>query len=569
MISRILGISTLICLIVAWSAGGAFAERRIALVIGNSAYKNVVALPNPARDGAAMAAMFRKAGFDAVEERSDLTNIQMRRALRAFARKALHADIAVVYYAGHGIEVNGTNYLIPVDAKLATDLDVEDETISLDRVERTLEPVRQLRLIILDACRENPFAKTMTRSIATRSIGRGLAKVEVNTTNTLVAFAAKAGMTAEDGDGTHSPYTAALLGSLAVPGLDLRLALGRVRDAVLKDTDNKQEPYYYGSIGGATVSLVPAPKAPPVAAVSHPAELSTESLARDYAFAERIGTREAWDTFLAAHKSGFYADLARAARDKLVAEEKHQSPSVSAEKKAAAAEEAKRLAAERARLRAAEQERQKAEVAAKKATEEEARLKAKQTAPPPQKKIVVADAPHEAVEAPKRNAAPDIAARDLVRELQAELRRVGCDPGAVNGKWSEDAIDAMRRFNRRAHAKLEVKVASLDALEAVKQHKARVCPLVCRRGYKAEDDRCVRVACRHGYVRNNDGECERPRRRSAERPAARERAHRGHGGSTGQIYCGPHGCQPVPRGCHIGWRDAVYGDRPGAALICN
>ena len=378
-----------------------------------------------------------------------------------------------------------------------------------------------------------------------------------------------------------------------------------MRDAVLKDTDNKQEPYYYGSIGGSAVALVPAPKAPPVVAMPRPATPSANDLARDYAFAERIDTREAWDTFLAAHKSGFYADLARAARDKLVAAEKRQKPSTAVDQKAAAqAQEAKRRAAEEAAKRqaaeetakrkaaeeaarrqaaaeetakfkaateAAEKARRKADAAAKKAAEEEARLKAKLDAvqQAPQKRLVVATAPHEPVEAVKRRVVPEIAAGNLARDLQAELERVGCDPGAVNGKWTEDSMGAMRRFNRRAHAKLEVKVASLDALEAVKRHKARVCPLVCRRGYKAEDDRCVKVACRHGLVRNRDGECERPRRRAAERPAARERAHRSRGGSTGKIYCGPRGCQPVPRGCHIGWRDGVYGNAPGAALICN
>ena len=164
------------------SAQAAFAERRVALIIGNSTYKNVVQpLANPARDAAAVAAMFKKAGFDVVESKLDLGNTAMRRAMREFTGIARNADIAVVYYAGHGIEFDGTNYLIPVDAELATDVDVEDETISLDRVMRMLDPVKRLRLVILDACRENPFAKKMTRTIASRSIGRGLAKIEVTT----------------------------------------------------------------------------------------------------------------------------------------------------------------------------------------------------------------------------------------------------------------------------------------------------------------------------------------------------------------------------------------------------
>ncbi len=296
MISRIIGIAALVAVLFAITAQSAFAEKRVALVIGNSAYKNVVQLPNPSRDAAAVAAMLKKAGFDVVENKLDLNNTNMRRVIREFTAIARNADIAVVYYAGHGIEFDGTNYLIPVDAELASDVDVDDETISLDRIMRMLDPVKRLRLIILDACRENPFARKMTRTIASRSIGRGLGKIEVTTTDTLVAFAAKAGMTAADGSGDHSPFTAALLDNLATPGLDLRIAFGNVRDEVMNATDSKQEPFVYGSIGGATVALVPK-KEEPVAKPA-PAPAAADTLARDYEFAERVGTRDAWESFL-------------------------------------------------------------------------------------------------------------------------------------------------------------------------------------------------------------------------------------------------------------------------------
>ena len=135
--------------------------------------------------------------------------------------------------------MDGTNYLIPVDAILQRDTDVEDEAISMDRLLRILEPVKRLRLIILDACRENPFTRSMKRTIASRAIGRGLAKVEVVNSDTLIAFSAKAGSTALDGDGKNSPFTTALLNHLATPGLDLRIAFGQVRDDVLKATANR------------------------------------------------------------------------------------------------------------------------------------------------------------------------------------------------------------------------------------------------------------------------------------------------------------------------------------------
>jgi len=297
MISRLLSLSFLIGLTLVLSAGAASAERRVALIIGNSNYKNVQPLANPARDATAVGALFKRAGFEVVESKLDLGNTAMRRTIREFTSTAKNADIAVVYYAGHGIEFDGTNYLIPVDAELASDVDVEDETISLDRIMRMLDPVKRLRLVILDACRENPFGKKMTRTIASRSMGRGLAKIEVTSTDTLVAFAAKAGMTAADGIGDHSPFTAALLDSLATPGLDVRIAFGRVRDEVMKSTDNKQEPYVYGSIGGSTVALVPKPpeKQAPVAA----APSAADTLARDYEFDG--GTRAG---FAQSHRSG-------------------------------------------------------------------------------------------------------------------------------------------------------------------------------------------------------------------------------------------------------------------------
>src|SRR5712672_4346235 len=207
--------------------------------------------------------MLKAAGFDSVESKLNVPANDLRKTLRDFAAKIRDADIAVVYYAGHGIELDGTNYLIPGDATLETDGDVLDETIPLDRVLFAVEPAKQLRLIILDACRDNPFAKTMKRTIASRAVGRGLAKVEPTSPNTMIAFAAKAGSTAYDGDNQSSPFTAALVKYLTRPGLDLRKAFGFARDDVLKATNNRQEPFIYGSLGGNDVALVPAPAVAP------------------------------------------------------------------------------------------------------------------------------------------------------------------------------------------------------------------------------------------------------------------------------------------------------------------
>ncbi len=244
----------LICI----SAAPALADKRVALVIGISKYQQVPQLTNPARDADAMSALFKTAGFDVVNSERDLGISDFRRTVREFSETSRDADIAVVYYAGHGIEVDGANYLIPADARLLSDFDVEDETVSLDRMIRALDSVKRLRLIILDACRDNPFAKTIKRSVASRSIGRGLGEIEPAMSDTLIAFAAKAGAVASDGDGQNSPFAMALVKYIAEPGLDLRLAFGRVRDDVLKSTSNRQEPFVYGSLGGETTALVPA-----------------------------------------------------------------------------------------------------------------------------------------------------------------------------------------------------------------------------------------------------------------------------------------------------------------------
>ena len=288
-------------------AGSAFAERRVALIVGNSAYQNAPTLPNPSRDARAIAAMFQKSGYDVVSTAYDLGNLDFKRAIRQFEDAAADSDIAVVYYAGHGLEIHGTNYVIPVDAKLASDRDADDEAIPLDRLVELVDGAKKLRVIILDACRDNPFSHTMKQQrVAMRGIAAGLSAVEPSGINTLIAYAAKAGSQAEDGHGDHSPFATALIDNLFVPGLDVRLAFGRVRDEVLTKTGNRQEPFVYGSLGGGNVALVPAPDKPVAATASDAAGERA-----DYSLVANIGTRGAWQTFISQHPNGFYADLAR------------------------------------------------------------------------------------------------------------------------------------------------------------------------------------------------------------------------------------------------------------------
>ena len=264
------------------------ADRRVALVIGNSTYKNASSLPNTSNDSTAIAALFKSIGFEVVISRADLGVVDFKRAVREFLLTAENADIAVVYYAGHGVEIDGTNYLVPVDAKLGRDYDVDDEAVALDRIIWALQSVKRLRLILLDACRDNPFPGRL-RSAGIRSTMKGgLAKIEDVSADTLVAYAAKAGSVSYDGDGVNSPYALALIRHLAEPGLDIRIALGRVRDEVVSMTGGRQEPFIYGSLGGATIPLVPATAAkkvepaaaPPSSAVGNLEPPAVQALAK-------------------------------------------------------------------------------------------------------------------------------------------------------------------------------------------------------------------------------------------------------------------------------------------------
>jgi uncharacterized caspase-like protein len=347
--------------------GSAEAGKRVALVIGNAAYQKVPPLANSGNDAEAMAAMFTAANFDLVVLKHDLSVNEARRVLRDFADSARDADLAAVYYAGHGIEIDGINYLVPVDAVLERDIDAFDEAIPLDRILTVIEPAKQLRLVILDACRDNPFS-SMKRATG-RGIGRGLAKVEPNP-NTLVAYAAKAGSTALDGDTKNSPFATALMKYLPKPGLDLRMALGYARDDVLRATGNKQEPFTYGSLGGDNVALVPTEVSDLRPTMDAVAAVDVSNTRADYQSAERVGTKEAWDLFIATYPNGFYTKLAQAQRNKLVAEAERLAAS---EKARLVQEEQSRLAAERTKAS------EKANAAAQALTEEQARVTAELT----------------------------------------------------------------------------------------------------------------------------------------------------------------------------------------------
>lgn len=460
---------------VAFCIAPAEAEKRVALVIGNSAYKNVSQLANSTNDAKAISEMLRSAGFDAVELYENLNIREMRRAINDFSDIARHADTAVVYYSGHGIEVNGVNYLIPIDAVLDRDSDVPYETFSLENLVQLLEPARRLRLVMLDACRDNPFARNMKRTIGTRAVSRGLAAVEPTSVNTLIGFAAKAGSYALDGDGANSPYALALVNNLAMPGLDLRIAFGRVRDEVLKSTRSKQEPFVYGSLGGNNISIVDAPGS---SVATLPPQTSTTPIdraAQAWGVIQNTTSIAVIQDFIRQFGGTPYGSMARARLEEL------------------------------------------------------------------KKNQVAVVAPPAA----------------LAQLLQIELKRVGCNTGATDGGWSSASRSAMAAFNRHAKTKFEIEAASVDALDAVRSSKSRICPLECEPGFRAANDKCIEIP--KTAARPNEASPPKNDREQRQLPPAST--------STQRVACDRFGCRAVPPKCHVVKSfDDQFG--PNETIVC-
>lgn len=226
--------------------------RKVALIIGNSNYEYTGQLPNAGNDANLVASSAREAGFEDVIVGNDLGVDGFRAALREFRQKADGADVAMVYFAGHGIEGSGKNWLIPTDAKLEAALDLPYESIDLDLVMQSLSGA-QVRIAVLDACRNNPFGRTWKSG--TRAVTRGLIGVEAD--DVLVIYAAAPGQTASDGEeGDNSPFAQSLARRLPEPDVPVQLLGGLVRDDVLSVTDGQQRPFISASITGTPVYLV-------------------------------------------------------------------------------------------------------------------------------------------------------------------------------------------------------------------------------------------------------------------------------------------------------------------------
>ena len=311
--------------------GQAFADRRVALVIGNAKYTNTITLPNVENDAPAVAAALSRLGFEVIEG-NDLDRSSMNTKLKDFARALIGADVGLFFYAGHGMQVAGENYLLPVDASLKQESDLEFEAVKVDTVLKQMFRETKIKIVLLDACRDNPLAASLSRSMSPRSrssggASSGLGVIDTSAVGgTIIAFATAPGSVALDGQGSHSPFTQALLEHMETPGLDVDVMMKRVRGSVAKLTGERQQPWTNSSLNGdfslaasgeqKTASLPAATDASAPAKegngiVRSQGDPLAQADAELWATADNSGRLTDYQGYLAAYPEGRYAVTAK------------------------------------------------------------------------------------------------------------------------------------------------------------------------------------------------------------------------------------------------------------------
>jgi hypothetical protein len=417
------------------SAGAA--SKRVALVIGNANYQYVPHLANPKNDATDMAAALERLGFTIVLG-VDLDKAAMDQTVRRFAQAATGAEVGVLFYAGHGIQVSGQNYLVPIDAKLEDGSGIDFELVRVDLVQRTMEREASTNLLFLDACRANPLARNLARAMGTRTvvIGQGLAPIESGV-GTLISFSTQPGNVAVDGTGRNSPYSGALVQQLNRADEDVSDLLINVRKEVMSATNNLQVPwehsalterFYFSPSSGVTK---PADTAVPSSSPSYEqqAELAFWATVKDSRNPNLL------QSYLDRFPKGIFAGAARVLIDQ------------------------------------AKQERAVASLTVK---GEEANK---------------ADEARSSLGQPRTDGKAD--RERLVRDLQTELTRVGCEAGSPDGAWGDKAKSALAEFAKRSQVALATNDPTDAALNAVRGWKGRICPLVCADDKVERDGHCV------------------------------------------------------------------------------
>jgi len=429
----------------------AVAEKRVALVIGNSAYQHTAPLKNPSNDATDIAEKLRQLGFEVIDG-TDLSKGDMEQRIRTFADKLVGADVGLFFYAGHGLQVDGRNFLAPVDAKLKSDTDLDFEAVELNLVLKQLERNSRVSIVFLDACRDNPLAHSLAQTSRSLEIGRGLARVD-KAVGMMIAFSTQPGNVALDGDGRNSPFTNALLRHIAADGASINDVMIDVRKDVLNATNGKQVPWENSSLTG---QFFFKPAAPPTVE-----DKSAETAAQIGALRQEI------------------AKLQADQGARLTSQQEQLE--ILQQKLANETKTADQLAAEKAGAAAASTNRVIAVEPASGAPAPAANAAANAPSPSPTPSAApedtkVAAAESGATEAkapesasPARTPLPEgLTEEELAEDIVAELKELDCYEGPLPGTWGEPSQDALERFN--AVSKLDLKLeepeqATLDALK--------------------------------------------------------------------------------------------------------
>jgi hypothetical protein len=453
-------------------AAPAHADRRIAFVVGNASYEHTGVLANPRNDAQDVADKLKSLGFEVMLS-LDLDQGSFAHAIDDFARRLDGADVGLFYYAGHALQMNEKNYLVSTSAKLESAFLVPAETIELEPIVRLMESKAPINLVFLDACRNNPLADNLKRSLAAMhrsvALGRGLGRIEPTGRDTLIAFAAAPGQEASDGIGRNSPFTAALLNHIAQPGLEVSVMLKEVAAEVREKTENAQRPQQLSDMSRTFYFAKAEPQSAAGPTVQPPAQAQTEGSV-ELTFWRSVSAAndcESVRAYLGRFPNGSFAELARISEKRLCA---------ASTMKVAANEPANQPAA---------------------ATSSS--LASAQTVP-----AAPAETPATAPQSPtmlsrlapvNETKADSALTTDVVRSLQSQLLRVGCgsDEQEANGAWSPAWQDAVRRFNSSAHATLDPDHPSADAVVAVQGQHGQVCPLSCGPGREPRGGSCVAV----------------------------------------------------------------------------
>lgn len=294
------------------ATGAANAEKRVALVIGNGAYRETAPLQNTRNDAGDIGIVLKRLGFEVIEG-IDLDKRGMERSIRRFETMLTDAQVALFFYAGHGVQVAGQNYLVPTDAKLASEGDIDFESLPLSLILKRMERRNRTSIVLLDACRDNPLARNLARNMGTRgaSIGNGLAEVKTGV-GTLLSFSTQPGNVALDGSGRNSPYTSALLKEIEVPGRDILSVLATVRGAVLAATDGKQVPWEHTSLLGPVVLKPVQPDPAHAYTPASNASPAPSAASEGWALIKDSNDLEAFEAFRRRFGDTFYGDLAQA-----------------------------------------------------------------------------------------------------------------------------------------------------------------------------------------------------------------------------------------------------------------